>query len=207
MGEDHYTAAQQGHERDRPRRARHHARHALRLRPGRLHGRHRRASSSASSASRWPAAVAVSLFVSFTLDPMLSSVWYDPVAEGHASARAARPARSSGSTTASSGSASGTGGVIGWALSHRGRTLGIAVASFVAALALFPLIGGTFMPDADNEQLAVHGEGAGRLHARLHARSRARGLGRCFAAIRRSPTPTRRSPAASPRRSTRRRST
>ena len=28
-------------------------------------------------------AVAVSLFVSFTLDPMLSSVWYDPVAEGH----------------------------------------------------------------------------------------------------------------------------
>ena len=29
-------------------------------------------------------AVAVSLFVSFTLDPMLSSLWYDPQAAGHA---------------------------------------------------------------------------------------------------------------------------
>ncbi|MDM7916926.1 MAG: efflux RND transporter permease subunit [Candidatus Eisenbacteria bacterium] len=99
-------------------------------------------------------AVAVSLFVSFTLDPMLSSVWYDPVAEGHAArgpigkllerfnhsfVRLGKRYR----------------GVIGWALTHRFVTLGIAVLSFVAAMALFPLIGGTFMPNSDNEELAV----------------------------------------------------
>ena len=38
-------------------------------------------------------AVLVSLFVSFTLDPMLSSRWYDPQAEG---ARAPRPRRRAG---------------------------------------------------------------------------------------------------------------
>ncbi len=33
--------------------------------------------------------------------------------------------------------------------------MGIAVAAFVAGLALFPFVGGTFMPDSDDEQLAV----------------------------------------------------
>jgi HAE1 family hydrophobic/amphiphilic exporter-1 len=99
-------------------------------------------------------AVAVSLFVSFTLDPMLSSVWYDPVAEGHVAHRgvgAALERFNQGFV----GLGRWYRGVIGWALDHRLLTVGIAVASFIAALALFPLIGGTFMPVSDNEELAV----------------------------------------------------
>lgn len=100
------------------------------------------------------AAVAVSLFVSFTLDPMLSSVWYDPVAEGK------KPHGVVGSllerfNEAFSGLGKRYRRVVGWALSHRLVTLGIALLSFVAAMALFPLVGGSFMPSADNEQLAV----------------------------------------------------
>ncbi len=47
------------------------------------------------------AAVLVSLFVSFTLDPMLSSRWYDPDVEEHRRRGDRRPACCSGSTGAS----------------------------------------------------------------------------------------------------------
>jgi hydrophobic/amphiphilic exporter-1 (mainly G- bacteria), HAE1 family len=99
-------------------------------------------------------AVAVSLFVSFTLDPMLSSVWYDPVAEGHvAHGPIGRVLERFNHGFVGLGKRYRR--VIGWALGHRGWTIAIAIASFVAALALFPLIGGTFMPDSDEEQLAI----------------------------------------------------
>jgi hydrophobic/amphiphilic exporter-1 (mainly G- bacteria), HAE1 family len=100
------------------------------------------------------AAVAVSLFVSFTLDPMLSSVWYDPVAEGHAAhgwlgrvlERFNRGFVGLGRRYRR---------LIGWALRHRWLTLGIAAGAFVAALVLFPFVGGEFFPKSDDEQLAV----------------------------------------------------
>ncbi len=100
-------------------------------------------------------AVAVSLFVSFTLDPMLSSVWYDPVAEGHvgrgpigrALERFNRGFIRLGELYRH---------LIGWSLSHRVWTLGIAVVAFVAALALFPLVGGTFFPDIDQGEIGVY---------------------------------------------------
>ena len=53
------------------------------------------------------AAVTVSLFVSFTLDPMLSSVWYDPVRRGGRSTSGSA-ARSSGSTRGSRRPGGGT---------------------------------------------------------------------------------------------------
>jgi HAE1 family hydrophobic/amphiphilic exporter-1 len=99
-------------------------------------------------------AVAVSLFVSFTLDPMLSSVWYDPVAEGHA-AHGPIGRILEKFNHAFIGLGRRYRKVIGWALSHRKRTIAIAVVAFIAALALFPLVGGTFMPDADVGELAV----------------------------------------------------
>ncbi|MCC7141682.1 MAG: efflux RND transporter permease subunit [Candidatus Eisenbacteria bacterium] len=99
-------------------------------------------------------AVAVSLFVSFTLDPMLSSVWYDPVAEGHAQHGPLGRALER-FNQGFVGIGKQYRRLIGWALNHRFITLGIAAVSFVAAMLLFPLIGGTFMPEVDNAQVAV----------------------------------------------------
>ena len=101
-------------------------------------------------------AVLVSLFVSFTLDPMLSSLWYDPQAEGGA------PRGPIGRALERfNNSFHGLGqryrGVIAWALDHRLATMGIAAAAFVAAMSLFGLglVGGQFMPNSDNEQTAL----------------------------------------------------
>ncbi|MBI1966594.1 MAG: efflux RND transporter permease subunit [Gemmatimonadetes bacterium] len=102
------------------------------------------------------AAVLVSLFVSFTLDPMLSSLWYDPQAEGDARRGPIGRAleRFNAFFTALG---KGYRGVIAWALDHRLATMGIAAAAFVAAMSLFGLglVGGQFMPESDEEQTAV----------------------------------------------------
>ncbi|VBB09643.1 acriflavin resistance protein [Lucifera butyrica] len=42
-----------------------------------------------------------------------------------------------------------------YALGHRGKVLLIAVALFAGSLALLPLVGSTFIPDADNSELSV----------------------------------------------------
>ncbi len=101
-------------------------------------------------------AVLVSLFVSFTLDPMLSSLWYDPQAEG-----GARRGPIGRALTRFNDSFHGLGQryrrVIAWALDHRLTTMGIAALAFVAAMSLFALglVGGQFMPSSDNEQTAL----------------------------------------------------
>ena len=100
------------------------------------------------------AAVAVSLFVSFTLDPMLSSVWYDPVAESDARRRGLGRWLER-FNEGFRGLGQWYRGVIGWALSHRIIVVGIAILAFVGAMVLFPLVGGSFMPKADNAQLSV----------------------------------------------------
>ena len=46
-------------------------------------------------------------------------------------------------------------GIIEWALSHRKMTLGIAAGSFVAAFALFPFIGGAFMPHRESRERGI----------------------------------------------------
>jgi HAE1 family hydrophobic/amphiphilic exporter-1 len=101
-------------------------------------------------------AIAVSLFVSFTLDPMLSSIWYDPQAEGHA-------ARGPIGKTLErfNGRFRELGvwyrGVIAWALEHRKTTLGIALGAFVLAMGLFGVgaVGGEFMPKSDRSELEI----------------------------------------------------
>ena len=88
------------------------------------------------------AAVLISLFVSFTLDPMLSSIWYDP--QAHGTGRFARivnaaQARADGIYRA----------VLGWALRWPKITLLIALATFVGSITLPKYIGFEFVPQAD----------------------------------------------------------
>jgi hydrophobic/amphiphilic exporter-1 (mainly G- bacteria), HAE1 family len=119
-------------------------------------------------------AVLVSLFVSFTLTPMLSAWWgLDPhkaVAKGgdgaaadagdggHARAHAAGNPLTRGIARFNAWfdrQAERYRGVITWALGHRKSTVGIAVASLVGAFALLPLIGGGFLPLSDNSEFVV----------------------------------------------------
>ena len=101
-------------------------------------------------------AVAVSLFVSFTLDPMLSSIWYDPQAEGHAE----RGPIGKVLERFNSGFR-GVGRryrlVIAWALTHRWATMGIAAGAFAGAIGLMAAgaVGGQFMPITDQEETRV----------------------------------------------------
>jgi HAE1 family hydrophobic/amphiphilic exporter-1 len=99
-------------------------------------------------------AVLVSLYVSFTLDPMLSSRWYDPAADP-------RVPRSWFGRTLSVVNdqvdrlQNVIAGALGWSLRHRWVVVVVATASVFAAFALFGRLGSAFMPDADPGQLQV----------------------------------------------------
>lgn len=100
------------------------------------------------------AAVLISLFVSFTLDPMLSSVWYDP---------ASQPGVKRGPFGRLVGLfdagferlAQYYRVVLRWSLRHRITTLIVAVISFSCSFVLFPMVGMEFEPPADNGQIHV----------------------------------------------------
>ncbi|KFC70652.1 RND multidrug efflux transporter, acriflavin resistance protein [Devosia sp. LC5] len=99
-------------------------------------------------------AVLISLFVAFTLDPMMSSVWYDPAA--HPDAKRGPIGR----TVAQFDRffqwiGEGYRGVLRWCLKFRKTTLAIAVASFIGTFFLFPLVGVEFVPATDNGEFQV----------------------------------------------------
>jgi HAE1 family hydrophobic/amphiphilic exporter-1 len=101
-------------------------------------------------------AVAVSLFVSFTLDPMLSSLWYDPQAAGHAE-RGPVGKRLEKFNDRFRDVGRRYRGAIAWALDHRWATLGVAGGAFAAAIVLMAVgaVGGQFMPVTDRGDLNV----------------------------------------------------
>ncbi len=93
-------------------------------------------------------AVLISLFVSFTLDPMLSAYWPDKTHNSGLNMRFfGRPLRAFDRFM--TGLENRYGRLIEWALGHRKTTVAIALASLVAALALVPLVGSEFMPETD----------------------------------------------------------
>ena len=108
------------------------------------------------------AAVLISMFVSFTLDPMLSSVWHDPQAHG----RAAGPPqtlydKTLGRVTGAFDRltlwlSAGYQRLLAWALVHRLKTLGAALATFVLAVVLLGAIGKEFVPKADLSETQVN---------------------------------------------------
>jgi hydrophobic/amphiphilic exporter-1 (mainly G- bacteria), HAE1 family len=99
--------------------------------------------------------VMVSLFISFTLDPMLSAYWGDP--PGHSN----RERRGLGRVLQRfnhwfDAQSDRYGHVIAWALHHRRWMAAIAVATLVAALALQATLGRTdFLPKTDGEMIAI----------------------------------------------------
>ncbi|MGE5171012.1 MAG: efflux RND transporter permease subunit [Rudaea sp.] len=93
-------------------------------------------------------AVLMSLFISFTLDPMLSSVWPDPAATRFARLPWLRLVMRR-VERGIDGVHRIYGDVLGWALSHRKSVLAIAFCTFVASFFVVPLVGTEFIPEAD----------------------------------------------------------
>ena len=99
-------------------------------------------------------AVMISLFVSFTLDPMLSSVWADPAGN-----RFKRLPWLGRFLTWFDGRIEALQhryeSVIRWALGHRKTVLFGAIGLFVASMFLFPLIGSEFVPKEDQSEFGM----------------------------------------------------
>jgi HAE1 family hydrophobic/amphiphilic exporter-1 len=108
------------------------------------------------------AAVLISMFVSFTLDPMLSSVWNDPQAHGHPSGppvtlydrTLGRVTGWFDRLTLRLGDAYQT--LLAWSLVHKVKTVTVAGATFGVALLLLGAIGKEFVPKADFSETQIN---------------------------------------------------
>jgi HAE1 family hydrophobic/amphiphilic exporter-1 len=99
--------------------------------------------------------VLVSLFISFTLDPMLSAYWGDPPGH-HEQPKTGLSLMLAKFNTWFDHQADRYGNVIAWALHHRKAMALIAGLSFVAAIALHAGFGGSsFLPISDNGTILV----------------------------------------------------
>jgi HAE1 family hydrophobic/amphiphilic exporter-1 len=100
-------------------------------------------------------AVLVSLFVSFTLTPMLAAWWgVDPHDPSHGGGNPLTRGIAGFNRWFDRG-ADRYRGIIGWALRHRKTTLATAAAALFGSFTLFPLIGGGFMPEQDQSAFNV----------------------------------------------------
>jgi HAE1 family hydrophobic/amphiphilic exporter-1 len=108
------------------------------------------------------AAVLISMFVSFTLDPMLSSIWHDPEIEKHG--RHLAPVslydKTIGRITGwfdhvQDRLADTYQGALRWSLSHKLSTMALALAVFVGSVFMLPLLGTEFVPKADFSETSL----------------------------------------------------
>jgi HAE1 family hydrophobic/amphiphilic exporter-1 len=131
------------------------------------------------------AAVLISMFVSFTLDPMLSSIWHDPAIRAGASSGdpAIKAGASSGDPAIDTGGkrsppvgiydrtigrvtgwfdratdrlADGYQAILRWSLAHKLATLAAALGIFAASVVMVPLLGTEFVPKADYSETAIN---------------------------------------------------
>jgi HAE1 family hydrophobic/amphiphilic exporter-1 len=117
------------------------------------------------------AAVLISMFVSFTLDPMLSSIWHDPSIEAHSrhglqpDGTPWRPVtlydKTIGRVTgwfdhATELMIDAYQSILRWALVHKLKTLFMALAIFVASIFMVPLLGTEFVPAADFSETSLN---------------------------------------------------
>ena len=99
-------------------------------------------------------AVLISMFVSFTLDPMLSSIWRDPQAEGHFSSGPMGRLLAWFHALMDRFSAQYER-LLAWSLAHRKTVLAIAITSFLASFLLMKFVGSEFVPEPDLSELQV----------------------------------------------------
>ena len=100
------------------------------------------------------AAVLVSLFVSFTLDPMLSSRWYDPdVEEGRQRGPIGRVLQAFNNRFDRLHHTYER--TLDWSLRHRWVVVVVAVIAFVSAFPILGILGGDFMPDFNRGEYQV----------------------------------------------------
>ena len=108
-------------------------------------------------------AVLISMFVSFTLDPMLSSVWHDPSIEHHGQRGAAASLydKTIGRVTgwvdhATDQLVQAYQAILRWALGHRLATVLLAFAVFAGSIVLVPLLGTEFVPKSDFSETSLN---------------------------------------------------
>lgn len=109
------------------------------------------------------AAVMISMFVSFTLDPMLSSIWHDPSIHAHGTRQAPVSFydKTIGRVTgwfdrATDALADGYQSILRWSLAHQLTTLLVALGIFVASIFMVPLLGTEFVPKADFSETTLN---------------------------------------------------
>ncbi len=109
------------------------------------------------------AAVLISMFVSFTLDPMLSSIWHDPSIEGHGKRHAPVTLydKTIGRVTgwfdeATDALADGYQNILRWALVHKIKTVLLAVSIFAGSIFMVPLLGTEFVPKSDFSETSLN---------------------------------------------------
>ncbi|MCX7233250.1 MAG: efflux RND transporter permease subunit, partial [Burkholderiales bacterium] len=104
------------------------------------------------------AAVLISMFVSFTLDPMMSSIWHDPSVLAHGAGAKPGPRSAYDKTIgrvtgwfdqATEALADAYQVVLRWALLHKLLTLGMALLIFIGSVFMVPLLGTEFVPKSD----------------------------------------------------------
>ena len=109
------------------------------------------------------AAVLISMFVSFTLDPMLSSIWHDPSIEAHGKhgTRTTLYDKTIGRVTGwfdtmTERLSDHYQNILRWALVHKIKTLLVALAIFVISIFMVPLLGTEFVPKADFSETSLN---------------------------------------------------
>ena len=109
------------------------------------------------------AAVLISMLVSFTLDPMLSSIWHDPSIDTHGKRQA--PVtwydKTIGRVTAgfergTDQLADGYQKILAWSLGHKRTTVLLAVGIFVLSVFMLRFVGTEFVPKADFSETTVN---------------------------------------------------
>ncbi len=109
------------------------------------------------------AAVLISMFVSFTLDPMLSSIWHDPTIEAHGKHNAPVTFydKTIGRVTgwfdrATESLSQAYQNILRWSLGHKLATLALALVIFVTSIFMVPLLGTEFVPKADFSETTLN---------------------------------------------------